>query len=110
MIQTDFRNSLTDAKVGRVTRMEKLFIHKHNLNGGGRGIRTPGALSSTTVFKTAGFNRSPIPPRGGACSNDCKAIEQMTRVPSIKCGGHLPGALLDAVIFRAQSFRRVAKL
>ena len=32
------------------------------LNGGGRGIRTPGALSGTTVFKTAGFNRSPIPP------------------------------------------------
>ena len=31
--------------------------------GGGRGIRTPGTLSGTTVFKTAGFNRSPIPPR-----------------------------------------------
>jgi hypothetical protein len=33
------------------------------LNGGGRGIRTPGTLSGTTVFKTAGINRSPIPPR-----------------------------------------------
>ena len=33
------------------------------LAGGGRGIRTPGALSGTTVFKTAGINRSPIPPR-----------------------------------------------
>ncbi len=32
-------------------------------NGGGRGIRTPGTLSGTTVFKTAGINRSPIPPR-----------------------------------------------
>src|ERR1700739_4296816 len=32
--------------------------------GGGRGIRTPGTLSGTTVFKTAGINRSPIPPRG----------------------------------------------
>jgi len=30
--------------------------------GGGRGIRTPGTLSGTTVFKTAGINRSPIPP------------------------------------------------
>ncbi len=30
--------------------------------GGGRGIRTPGTLSSSTVFKTAGFNHSPIPP------------------------------------------------
>src|SRR5438270_9021532 len=29
-------------------------------NGGGRGIRTPGTLSSSTVFKTAGLNRSPI--------------------------------------------------
>ena len=31
-------------------------------NGGGRGIRTPGTLSGTTVFKTARFNRSRIPP------------------------------------------------
>jgi hypothetical protein len=31
-------------------------------SGGGRGIRTPGTLSSSTVFKTAGLNRSPIPP------------------------------------------------
>ena len=30
--------------------------------GGGRGIRTPDPLSRITVFKTAGFNRSPIPP------------------------------------------------
>ena len=37
------------------------------LNGGGRGIRTPGTLSGTTVFKTAGINRSPIPPRQGGC-------------------------------------------
>ncbi len=35
------------------------------VNGGGRGIRTPGTLTGTTVFKTAGFNRSPIPPRAG---------------------------------------------
>src|SRR5216683_2617053 len=32
------------------------------LNGGGGGIRTPGTLSGPTVFKTAGFNRSPTPP------------------------------------------------
>ncbi len=32
-------------------------------SGGGRGIRTPGTLSGTTVFKTAGINRSPIPPQ-----------------------------------------------
>ncbi len=31
--------------------------------GGGRGIRTPEPLTGLTVFKTAGFNHSPIPPR-----------------------------------------------
>jgi hypothetical protein len=33
------------------------------LDGGGRGIRTPGTLSGTTVFKTVCFNHSHIPPR-----------------------------------------------
>ena len=32
-------------------------------SGGGRGIRTPGTLSGTSVFKTDCFNRSHIPPR-----------------------------------------------
>src|ERR1700690_2099167 len=32
-------------------------------NGGGRGIRTPGTVSRTSVFKTDCFNRSHIPPR-----------------------------------------------
>jgi hypothetical protein len=32
------------------------------LRGGGRGIRTPGTLSGTAVFKTACFNHSHIPP------------------------------------------------
>src|SRR5258708_37177126 len=32
------------------------------ISGGGGGIRTPETLSSLTVFKTAGFNRSPTPP------------------------------------------------
>jgi hypothetical protein len=31
-------------------------------HGGGRGIRTPGTLSGTAVFKTACFNHSHIPP------------------------------------------------
>ena len=33
------------------------------LCGGGRGIRTPGTLSGTAVFKTVAFNHSAIPPR-----------------------------------------------
>ena len=32
-------------------------------SGGGRGIRTPGTVSRTAVFKTARFNHSRIPPR-----------------------------------------------
>jgi hypothetical protein len=32
------------------------------LAGGGRGIRTPGALSGSVVFKTTRFDRSRIPP------------------------------------------------
>src|SRR5579863_482073 len=30
--------------------------------GGGRGIRTPGRVSPSTVFKTAALNHSAIPP------------------------------------------------
>ena len=33
------------------------------LAGGGGGIRTHETLSGLTVFKTAGFNRSPTPPK-----------------------------------------------
>jgi hypothetical protein len=32
------------------------------IDGGGRGIRTPERVTPLTVFKTAGFNHSPIPP------------------------------------------------
>ncbi len=32
--------------------------------GGGGGIRTPGTLSSTPVFKTGAINHSATPPRG----------------------------------------------
>jgi hypothetical protein len=35
---------------------------RFRLAGGGRGIRTPGTLSGTAVFKTARFNHSRIPP------------------------------------------------
>jgi hypothetical protein len=31
-------------------------------NGGGRGIRTPGTVPRTAVFKTAAIDRSAIPP------------------------------------------------
>lgn len=34
-------------------------------SGGGRGIRTPGGVTPTVVFKTTAFNRSAIPPQEG---------------------------------------------
>jgi hypothetical protein len=39
------------------------------LAGGGRGIRTPGTVSGTAVFKTARFNHSRIPPLGRSGSH-----------------------------------------
>lgn len=44
---------------------------------GGKGIRTPGPVSRTTVFKTAALNRSAIPPARVNCSrwsNICQFI------------------------------------
>src|SRR6188474_1394935 len=35
----------------------------HNLYGGGRGIRTPGTLTGSVVFKTTAIDHSAIPPR-----------------------------------------------
>ena len=42
-------------------------LHSHHQlqlidNGGGRGIRTPERVAPLTVFKTAAFNHSAIPP------------------------------------------------
>ena len=48
---------------GLSARFNSLCCCWYRLNsGGGRGIRTPVHLSTQTVFKTAGFNHSPIPP------------------------------------------------
>ena len=45
-----------------VRRIRQTLIAE-GLIGGGRGIRTPGPLAGSAVFKTAPFNRSGIPPR-----------------------------------------------
>ena len=52
-------DSLIRTHYGHKKRAGKLLKKK---SGGGRGIRTPVHLSTQTVFKTAGFNHSPIPP------------------------------------------------
>src|SRR5208282_4255584 len=46
------------------TPLSSSMVRSPNLReaGGGGGIRTPETLSGLTVFKTAGFNRSPTPP------------------------------------------------
>ena len=41
---------------------ERVSRQREPADGGGGGIRTPEALSSLTVFKTAAFNRSATPP------------------------------------------------
>jgi hypothetical protein len=44
--------------------------------GGGGGIRTPETLSGLTVFKTAGFNRSPTPPSSILPEKQAKEIRR----------------------------------
>jgi hypothetical protein len=48
--------------------MEKIndYSSLMGLLGGGGGIRTPGALAGTTVFKTAAIDHSATPPWGAA--------------------------------------------
>jgi hypothetical protein len=48
--------------------------------GGGGGIRTPGTVSRTLVFKTSALNHSATPPRTGILSSilsfDCPTVHQ----------------------------------
>ena len=46
-----------------LTRNGLLGNTERRLRGGGRGIRTPGTVSRTSVFKTDCFNHSHIPPQ-----------------------------------------------
>jgi hypothetical protein len=49
-------------KSGLISKVKKTS-EINRLSGGGRGIRTPGTVARTTVFETAPFNHSGIPPR-----------------------------------------------
>ena len=55
---------------------EKLELKKYHLlqlrYGGGRGIRTPGGLAPTLVFKTRAINHSAIPPDKAAVSGPAR--------------------------------------
>ena len=58
-----FAVSLTHASMVRSTANKKPDLSiGFEMFGGGRGIRTPGPLARTTVFKTAAFDHSAIPP------------------------------------------------
>ena len=62
----------TSANLPGNEREFRLFSTNYSLLGlcgGERGIRTPDTLSSITVFKTAGFNRSPSSPRAGSSNS-----------------------------------------
>src|SRR4051794_2099508 len=50
--------------------------HRH---GGGRGIRTPVRVTPQTVFKTAGFNHSPIPPTTKVTFSPARAAHERDR-------------------------------
>ena len=51
-----------------------LFFPPAGGKNGGGGIRTPGAVSRTPVFKTGPFSRSGTPP-DGCCGESCPLLE-----------------------------------
>jgi hypothetical protein len=63
-ISLDVKNNKTPSFPGFYMIVGILLDALEQVNGGGRGIRTPVGLSPKAVFKTACFNRSHIPPQG----------------------------------------------
>jgi hypothetical protein len=49
-------------EMGDSSEIGRTCLENQGLTGGGRGIRTPERLPTLTVFKTAAFNHSAIPP------------------------------------------------
>jgi hypothetical protein len=65
------------AKSGHFKQIKLHITQGDRLNGGGRGIRTPGTLAGTAVFKTACFNRSHIPPQRGEAEFHCMTTPEI---------------------------------
>ena len=65
--------------------------------GGGRGIRTPGTVPGTAVFKTAAFNRSAIPPARSIYGfrQDCSR-NAPTRPQGRSCGRVTSGSITSS--------------
>jgi hypothetical protein len=55
---------------------------KFNDFSGGEGIRTPGTLASTAVFKTAALDRSATPPSTGSDAKTCSMVSLPSSVES----------------------------
>ena len=45
------------------------IAEEHAVFSGGEGIRTPGTVAGTAVFKTAAFDHSATPPSTSVCSS-----------------------------------------
>ena len=77
--------------------------------GGGRGIRTPGTLSGTTVFKTAGINRSPIPPRLGKVPDSLVYRTSKSCAPRFLAPSILSKALIKSPYFELKEMIRAKR-
>src|SRR3982750_273464 len=92
------------------------------MDGGGRGIRTPVRVTPQTVFKTAGFNHSPIPPNTilpdlCLCNGRDSQITSSPCGPDSKSGQKVSGAMkifpptrktCFVACLRRNSYRRTA--
>ena len=67
------------------------------MNGGGRGIRTPVPVAREAIFKTAAFNHSAIPPE--------KCIFSSIRLLLSSFGLKSLAYFLQTIHVRLQSFR-----
>ena len=73
------------ARRSRSSKFQTLRSDAPERNGGGRGIRTPGTLSGTSVFKTDCFNRSHIPPRLRRVYQVARGVGRVTSDARARC-------------------------
>ncbi len=74
-----------------VCRYDELPERCDSDNGGGSGIRTHGALTDTTVFETARFGHSRIPPAGRLAQGVATICEEVPQERTGRTGAHAAG-------------------
>ncbi len=74
--------------------------------GGERGIRTPGSLSTSTVFKTAALNRSAISPRKTRADLPAPSLKGKVRayVRSMRSKPPMKGRSTSGIVTDPSSF------